>query len=404
MNVLFIGVNVYPVTDANGNCILAVAERLQKKGVNIHIVADTIVDGKDVCYNLQGIKVYNIKKNFFDKCMCDYVFSKIIRYVYKIIQLPFYPIDKAYTYYRLYKIIKELDKKHHFHAIVSVFQPMSSLFLGGWLKQRKKLILYMLDTLVYYIPPHRVLPNWFIKKRFMQIERWIYKKADLIINMQNYKSYYKDNVKFDCFESKMRYVDFPLFTPTWEIDKSKNYFNNGKLNISFMGSLYPEFRNPAYVLKVMSPILDEENSILHFFSRGEEDVINDYSNKCTCIESHGFVSREIANEVKLSTDIFINIANNGVNMVPSKIFEYMSYGKRIIHFYHGNEDTCIPYLKKYPYVLIINEMDDFYNNQKKIKDFMKIQIDLNKLGEILKGFKMNTPEYTANIIMEELNK
>ena len=220
--------------------------------------------------------------------------------------------------------------------------------------------------------------------------------------MQNYKKYYLNEKKYNSFKNKIAYSDLPLFRPAWNSGKVENFFNNDRINISFMGTLYPDFRSAAYLLRMMGPILKDENCILHFFSRGEEKVLARYTNDNTSIISHGFVSRDIATKVKQSTDIFINIANNGVNMTPSKIFEYMSFGKKILHFYNKNEDTSIPYLKRYPYVLMINENDDIQINQNKIKKFLRVQIDLSKLSNKKTDFKMNTPEYTADMIMEAL--
>ena len=92
-------------------------------------------------------------------------------------------------------------------------------------------------------------------------------------------------------------------------------------------------------------------------------------------------------------------------MIPSKIFEYFSFEKKIIHFYKDDEDTCLLYLKKYPYALLIDERNPLADNLDKIIKFLDNEKPVSTRQEWRKDFYMNTPEYTAKLILgEDKNK
>ncbi len=73
------------------------------------------------------------------------------------------------------------------------------------------------------------------------------------------------------------------------------------------------------------------------------------------IQIFGSVSHEEALEVLDQADIFINIGNNTPHMIPSKIFEYMSYGKPIISTCPIENEPCVPYLRQYSLALLLSE-------------------------------------------------
>ena len=87
-------------------------------------------------------------------------------------------------------------------------------------------------------------------------------------------------------------------------------------------------------------------------------------------------------------------------MLPSKIFEYMSTGKKIIHVSKGEGDICIEHYKKYPNVLIINEMDEVDVSAKAIKLFMQKECETVDLEQLKEVFKENTPEYTIDLMVD----
>ena len=86
-------------------------------------------------------------------------------------------------------------------------------------------------------------------------------------------------------------------------------------------------------------------------------------------------------------------------MIPCKIFEYMSTGNKIISFTHSEMDSSLPYMKKYPLALIIQE-DDFLNdkNIELILDFILNENSCPDSEMLEKIFIKNTPKFFVESI------
>ena len=122
----------------------------------------------------------------------------------------------------------------------------------------------------------------------------------------------------------------------------------------------------------------------------------------------GYVSQETLVNVKNLTDCFLSIGFNytgTVTSIPSKIFEYMSTGKPIIHVSGGNNDTAIPYLQKYGNALIVDPKESMDENAALVEKFLKEYADRRiELEDLRKRFPMNTPEYTINLLLDYIDK
>ena len=113
------------------------------------------------------------------------------------------------------------------------------------------------------------------------------------------------------------------------------------------------------------------------------------------IKFHGMQPHNIVIEYLSSADILLSVGNAESPMAPSKIYEYMSTGKPIIHTYTYDRDPCIEPLKKYGNALLVKEGDG--NAVLKIKRFIEISKTLN-YEEVEKTFITSTPKYTADIL------
>ena len=112
------------------------------------------------------------------------------------------------------------------------------------------------------------------------------------------------------------------------------------------------------------------------------------------------------------SDILLSIGNMDPNLIPSKLFKYMSIGKPIIHLKRGERDSCLPYLARYPLALVLDEGKS--GAALAIKEFIRCLPKKNgleiSLGEL---FPMAYPAYTVRafetvglnhqIVEEEIN-
>ena len=92
--------------------------------------------------------------------------------------------------------------------------------------------------------------------------------------------------------------------------------------------------------------------------------------------------------------VLINLGNKESAVIPSNIFEYMSYGKPIISTYSIDDEACIPYLNKYPLSLLLDERETDLKKQRKILeefilDVKGKSVDFKEIKDI---FKNNMPE------------
>lgn len=96
-----------------------------------------------------------------------------------------------------------------------------------------------------------------------------------------------------------------------------------------------------------------------------------------------------------NADVLLSIGNKESPMAPSKIYEYISTGKPIIHFYTWDKDPCIEPLKKYGNAILINENKDFDIHL--LLNFLDTH-DRKVFDEFVSNFESSTPSYTANLI------
>ena len=112
------------------------------------------------------------------------------------------------------------------------------------------------------------------------------------------------------------------------------------------------------------------------------------------------------NRIIMQNTLLISIGNTDSPMIPSKLFVYMSSCKPIIHFYYNNKDSCLPYLEKYPYSLLLNMNDSMDTNLNKTKLFINnlyflSEYDYHEVFEMLAQRLLRcTPLYTVKKIIE----
>ncbi len=280
-----------------------------------------------------------------------------------------------------------------------MFHPIHATDAAAKLKKKHpniKLAYYSLDAMTNDIKPLHF--KRFKEKRIYAYEEKIHKASNLILNMKCHENHYNLS-RFDKYRDKIFTSDFPLIRENVSI----NINNKTNTAIVYSGTLY-NIRNPDYACKCFSLI--DEDFTLDFFSRGScEHILEDYQKKTkNKIRRNGYIKRESLLEIIANSDFLLSIGNEGMEAIPSKIFEYISTLKPIIHFYKNDSDSCLPYLNKYPLVLTIKEDNAIIEeNAKKISNFMTKSVGKKiNYSDIADVFYMNTPQYTTHILEELL--
>ena len=91
--------------------------------------------------------------------------------------------------------------------------------------------------------------------------------------------------------------------------------------------------------------------------------------------------------------MLLNLGNKNASLTPSKIFEYMSYGKPIISTFCVDNDTSAAYLRRYSCALLLDERDaDLDGAAERLRQFIfDNRYTLIPYGETEQRFYGNTP-------------
>lgn len=136
-------------------------------------------------------------------------------------------------------------------------------------------------------------------------------------------------------------------------------FEPGRRNIVYVGTLYRGLREPTFLLALVEQARQlgaMENVDLHF--------VGDVSACAELIEPHriasggnlkvhGLVPRPRVAQIMNSADILINIGNESLTQLPSKVVEYAATGRPVINLAVTSADTSVEFFSRYPPALNI---------------------------------------------------
>ena len=116
----------------------------------------------------------------------------------------------------------------------------------------------------------------------------------------------------------------------------------------------------------------------------------------------GSVDKEDAIKKISESHILISVAERSGLQLSSKIFDYISQGKPIIHFYKSDVDVNCKVLQNYPLVLCIKEDEkQFQQNIKKFEEFcIKNSEKFVTRERIVELYSDALPDKTAHLIEE----
>ncbi|MDO5666183.1 MAG: hypothetical protein Q4G63_13155 [Bacteroidia bacterium] len=144
-----------------------------------------------------------------------------------------------------------------------------------------------------------------------------------------------------------------------------------KKKIVYIGGLDKVNRNPQKILDFIKK-MDKYNKdvFFNFYGYGSVDyLLKKVQSETSNFTYHGSVEYSKALEILRDSSLIITIGNKNTNLVPSKLFDCISTGNPIVHFYQDNNDPYLTYLKEYPYHLNVpmNNIDydkvvEFINN------------------------------------------
>lgn len=397
----------YPNPSANGICIGYVIDALIEGGNEVYCLCNAQLGApNEENHNNLHIRrvrptaikrwadLKNNSKNKIKKAFYSIV-EKLVDWFSVFNSTLTFPVSSKAHVRRYFKIAKKIISEEHIDTVVGVNAPIDSLCAAFWIKKKfknLKLVAYCLDP-VYGGCNHKFLPERVVKRRTCRFEQKILEKCSIFISQLEHQENFISNHSH-CME-KMRFVGVPLLV------RRENQLaceNNEQKVVLYAGALSQKTRNPAYIFEVFKHV---KRIKLKMFVSNDERWVKDAAAGIENVEISGKVSHDLILKEMDKADAFLNIGNNQSMFCPSKIVEYIGYGKPIISLYRTDHDTCRRYMEKYPCGIYIDERsEDAKAVAKRIEEMLVQNVRLDYL-EIEELFKDNTPQYTANLFLSD---
>lgn len=411
--IVFLMNTYHPFISGNGICIDKIVEIIKKnyeiiivcQKMNINLKDEEIVKGiKIIRIETNDRKVLNKSEELkFSKNKITQIKSKL-----NILLIRTKKYLKAHTakenidqilVKKYLETLYKINKNDQIDLIIPVCFPFESIIASlEFLKSKHvKIIPFLFDKFSVSESLHRTRFNQKIKmKKHLKIEKKIIEKTHAIIATEDWKNHL--NKYFFDYIEKIKFCKIPTLKENINLYKE---VDRKKIKLIYAGDLNLRVRNPKIVFEILGKcIKDNEKINMSLYTRGNckkyvEEFTNLFPNN---VKNNGSVSYEVAQVALKTSNILISIGNYDITQTPSKIYEYMSLGKPIIHFYKKKEDPVIKILEKYPMAYCLEESYSDFNKEKLLKFINEYCYTENISFKIIKEiFYKSTPEYCAEL-------
>lgn len=310
-----------------------------------------------------------------------------------------------------YELVKQFEKNiesiivlEKIDVLVAVFFPLETVVAVSNIKNRHpdiKTIIYEVDSstdIAYYLSR---LDKYYIRAYKCFMKR-IYRYYDYVLVMNSHYEHVK-KIYGAVLKNKLKRIDSPVLCG--EKIQLINKENKNTIDFFYTGTFVEDTYSPEPFIEFFKINEDKLNWRLHFYSKGCERILNNAMKNDSRIMVHGYVSTEELDKAIKNADVFLSIDSKfKPNSIPSKAFRFFDSNMPIIHFSHEKNIFVEEYMEKYPRGFVV------YNYSIQEQNSLVLEF----IDKVLKGqlpeidaksvFKMNTPEYSADLIKELMNK
>ena len=412
MKILFLTDKYWPKPLANAICAQNIADSFIESGHSVDILAYS-EEGIQTPKEHNGVRVFTVKpsrqlrlinyaRNFPDSPDANHCMKKGLRLsrIKHAALLPWFPLSSISAPKRMEEKVEELYGKYQYDIVVSVFSPFEAAVSGLRFKRKHPecfWALYTLDTFVNLRQSH-------IPERLRDAHYWIPKfltTADIFICMKSRIGWYEEHGY--CSVGKGVVVsDIPMLT------KSPNFMNSDSQNKSgnwvYAGSLYKTHYDVTDLLVILEYLCKDDGPTVHFYSSGAEAESLKVHPLCKAgkIAVHGYVDHDELMRIYDRADVLLSIKTS--DQISAKIFEYMTYGKPVLHISSCKKDPDIHYVEQYAkgFALKAYEVGPD-EGARLIEKWMSEEAGYSQKNIDLSDFEMNTPAYTRNLLIDAYN-
>ena len=374
-------------------------DELVGKGNKVTVLSGTnpenIVENYDVIYFGNKKFSSNIRRvrqesndsanNLFKKNIYS-ILKKIYRFLFKTFSWPDYAMFWAVTIFRNRKRIND-----NYDIIISVSLPFTSHLCAYILKKRIHADWYM-DigdpfTLKINSPENNKIIYSFLNKIY---ERKFYKIASKIIFTHKEVAELHEN-KFNIDKSKI-VIGYPISTVNEQnLNIASNYnYKVTPIKIGYFGAFTKSVREPNnYINNIVNPFFED---VEHKWYINQESKKYFASIKKTSLHKFiDIVQRKEALKIMVNEiHILLSIGNLNKYQMPSKVIEYLSLGKPVLHYAEIEDDPIYNFEKLFNNLKIIdskttkNEIEIYIEN---IKD-RNFEFDVEVFNNYFSALKL----------------
>lgn len=406
----------YPESSANTLCASFVMKKFIDEGYSVDFMSIKEDINSPTVENKGGHIVYKFE-NYITKNLR--AFGKIFKVrewkdtpsyfrkaigLFNIIKSPSRPntelIKLDHINYKL--IINPIESQNIIYdAVVAFSYPFAFQFLAKKIVEKnlaKKLFAILLDPFVF---------NYTFNPKKLERRKKVAQKAlasvDKIFMTRGIK---EENLKkgFDPYYHKnVVVIELPnLIEHKEKFEKEK--YGGSEIVLSYAGKFYKDIRNPEKMLDILSQM--SKGIVIKIIGEGCDDILKEkaklFDNNLELLGKLPYVE---CRQRLISSNILINLGNTIPNQTPSKVFEYIAFGKPIINFYFNEEDTSLYYLKKYPLCFNLNLNNYGEKDVNNLREFINKEKNKNmSFEEATADLVESRSENVVNKIYEEINK
>ena len=400
--VIFLQNGYDPFPDANSICVQALVNELsfQKKDVKVVCAGfkgyeDKFSKDERIIHVPTSKPVLFYMENFW---------GKLKTIVCRFAVIPLWPIrfpSKVKNFYKtVCRIIDNNDSRNI--TVISVYKPAEMLEVGYRLKKKYPQIRFIIYNLDGINPDILLFKSQLIQRKEIKWQLNRCRKADLIVQMEPHKNHFLHS-DFSKYCNKTVFLDYPLI-----VDQKDNINTNTRnsdfpIQLLYAGSFYKGLREPNYLLMWIKKLSLKKSVHLDLYTMNDFiDYLEKESREInSSISRYDYIPPYEMNIKINQADYLVSVGNAKSDMVPSKIFTYMSACKPIIHFVSDDQDSCLYYLNRYPLCLILDERDSVEQNVEKTLRFFDALKNNKALrfSDVEQLFHENTPIHTIQAII-----
>lgn len=395
MNVLFIGGNGNH-TNANTVCVNNMAREMQRCGHKVCVLAMGDEPGQipDSYYGKLKVRAANNRK------LLIRLWLKLVDVVRHIVLIPFYPDVAPLRSRKVARKADEIVQKNDINLVVAVFNVYENIYAGIQLKKKYgkgiKVVTYHLDLRTSSVNPSKVIRKYIYRHALASLiaENKVVDKMLIPYSGKNDIEKLKGMMM-----SKVKYVGFPVFIENDEFEKCDLSFEKDAVNITYIGSLSSDNRNPGYVLSLLEQVEKKLGRKVMVHVWGDVSGVKQILEDSKVARYHGKIDNRYVRYIMNNSDFLLNVGNAiTYTMLPSKVFRMFATGKPIINVITHPQDATLPYFERYGHSIDVKEYHKTENDAMDLADGMSemLKAPLIDCGGRFDDFK---PETICKIIM-----